>query len=187
MNKKWFAVASLLVIVSTVVTACVTPTPAAPVTVVVTAPPVEKVVTQIITQAAPVVPTATPAKDRVQVYWYIGLGTGAQPAQIPVEKAWIEKYNKSQSEIQLIPIIVDNKYARDNLTAQLAAGNAPDIVGPVGTAGRAAFPGAFLDLSPLIKEFNYDISDIDPAFTNFYKDQGRWSACRSPSSRPSYM
>ncbi|MBK9233049.1 MAG: hypothetical protein IPO15_19955 [Anaerolineae bacterium] len=72
---------------------------------------------------------------------------------------------------------MDNKYARDNLTAQIAAGNAPDVVGPVGTAGRAAFPGAFLDIEPLIKEANYDTSDIDPAFLQFPKDEANWSDC----------
>ena len=105
--------------------------------------------------------------------WYIGLGAGSQPAQIPLEKAFAEKFNKSQDKIQLIPIIVDNKYARDNLTAQLAAGNAPDIVGPVGTAGRAAFPGQFADLESLMKKANYDPGDIDQAFLDFYKVEGK--------------
>jgi multiple sugar transport system substrate-binding protein len=119
------------------------------------------------------VATAEPQADRVQVYWYIGLGAGAQPAQIPLEKEFAEKYNASQDEIQLIPIIVDNRFARDNLTAQLAADNAPDIVGPVGTAGRAAFPGAWLDIQPLVEQFNYDMSDIDPAFLDFYEVEGK--------------
>ena len=124
----------------------------------------------VVTKEVMIEPTAAP--DRIQITWYIGLGAGAQPAQIPLEKAFVEKYNKSQSEIQLIPVIVDNKYARDNLTAQLAAGNAPDIVGPVGTAGRAAFPGSFLDLQPLIAKNNYNTGDIDAAFLNFYKVEG---------------
>lgn len=110
--------------------------------------------------------------DRVQIYWYIGLGAGAQAQQIPLEKEWVDKFNASQDHIQLIAIIVDNKFARDNLTAQIAAGNAPDIVGPVGTEGRGFFPGAFLDLQPLVDQFGYDTSDIDPAFLEFYKDQG---------------
>jgi multiple sugar transport system substrate-binding protein len=110
--------------------------------------------------------------DRVQIYWYIGLGAGAQAQQIPLEKKWVDKFNASQDHIQLIAIIVDNKFARDNLTAQIAAGNAPDIVGPVGTEGRGFFPGAFLDLQPLVDQFGYDTSDIDPAFLEFYKDQG---------------
>lgn len=183
MNKKLFALVSTVVVLMMLFVACGTPaTPAAPVvqTVVV---PVKETVVQTVKETAVVTvketvqvqveaPTATPAPDKVQIYWYIGLGAGAQPAQIPLEKEWVEKFNKSQDRIQLIPIIVDNKYARDNLTAQLAAGNAPDIVGPVGTAGRAAFPGQFLDLVPLIQEFKYDMSDIDPAFTEFYKEEG---------------
>lgn len=136
---------------------------------------VKEVETVIETKEVQVIVEATPAPqvDRVQIYWYIGLGAGSQPAQIPLEKEFAEKYNDTQNEIQLIPIIVDNTYARDNLTAQIAAGNAPDIVGPIGTAGRAAFPGAFLDLEPLIKEANYDTSDIDAAFLSFYKDEGK--------------
>jgi multiple sugar transport system substrate-binding protein len=173
MNKKLFALFSLMLIVATVLGACgpaAAPTPEKIIVKETVAVPVE--VTKVVQQTV-LAPTATPAKDRVQVYWYIGLGAGSQPEQIGPEKAWVEKYNKSQNEIQLIPIIVDNKYARDNLTAQLAAGNAPDIVGPVGTAGRAAFPGAWLDLEPLVKEFKYDTSDIDPAFTQFYKVEGK--------------
>jgi len=110
---------------------------------------------------------------RTQVTWFIGIGAGAKPESIVMEREFIEKYNASQDKIQVVPIIIDNNYARDNLTAQLAAGNAPDIVGPIGTAGRAAFPGAFLDLEPLIKEANYDTSDIDPNFLSFYKDEGK--------------
>jgi multiple sugar transport system substrate-binding protein len=134
---------------------------------------VEKVVTQEVKVVETVEVMATPAPDRIPVYWYIGLGAGSQPAQIPLEKAFVEKYNASQTEIQLIPQIVDNRYARDNLTAQLAAGNAPDIVGPVGTAGRAAFPGQFADLEALMKQANYDPGDIDPAFMDFYKVEGK--------------
>lgn len=167
MRKSIFVLMSVVVTASMVLAAC---TPAAPQTVVVTAPPV----VQTVEVTAPPVaqPTAEPQADRVQIYWYIGLGTGAQPAQIQPEKEWVQKFNDSQDEIQLISIIVDNKYARDNLTAQIAAGNAPDIVGPVGTEGRTFFPGAFLDLQPLVEQFNYDTSDIDPAFLDFYKDQG---------------
>jgi len=117
--------------------------------------------------------TNTPAPDRVQVTWYIGLGAGSQPDQIPLEKAFVDKYNKSQAQYQLIPIIVNNTYAKDNLLTQIAAGNAPDIVGPVGTAGRLLLPGAFLDLAPLVAQFKYDLSDVDPAFLEFFKDEGK--------------
>jgi multiple sugar transport system substrate-binding protein len=169
MRKSIFKVMAGLTGLALALGACATPTPE----VVVQTQVVKE--TQVVTvkETQIVQNTAEPQADRVQIYWYIGLGAGSQPAQIPLEKAFVEKYNASQNEIQLIPIIVDNKYARDNLTTQLAADNAPDIVGPVGTAGRAAFPGAFLDLEPLVKEFNYDTSDIDPGFLQFYKVEGK--------------
>ncbi len=171
MKHGYKVVLGVLLIAGVLLAAC------APATAPATPQVVEKIVTQVVEK--PVVQTqvvqvqATPAPDKVQVYWYIGLGAGAQPAQIPLEKDFVDKYNKSQDKIQLIPIIVDNKYARDNLTTQLAADNAPDIVGPVGTAGRAAFPGQFADLEALMKEANYDPGDIDPAFFDFYKVEGK--------------
>ena len=110
--------------------------------------------------------------DRIPVYWYIGLGGGSQPDQIGPEEEFVRKYNASQDEILLLPIIVDNTFALDNLRAQMEIGNAIDIVGPVGTSGRSAFPGAFLDLDPLIESTGYNISDIDPAFFDFYREEG---------------
>ena len=115
---------------------------------------------------------AVPLHDRTPVYWFIGLGGGSQPDQIALEEEFVRKYNASQDEIELLPIIVDNTYALDNLRAQIEIGNTIDIVGPVGTSGRSAFPGAFLDLEPLIESTGYDTRDIDPAFFEFYKEEG---------------
>lgn len=178
MRKSMFVVFSVFMLLSMMLAACQPAAAPAPQIVEVTKEVVKEVqvtsqveVTKEVVKQVEV--TSTPSPDRVQIYWYIGLGAGSQPAQIPLEKAFCDKFNASQNEVQLIPIIVDNKYARDNLTAQIAAGNAPDIVGPVGTAGRMAFPGAFLDIEPLVKEFNYDTSDIDTAFLSFYKDEGK--------------
>jgi multiple sugar transport system substrate-binding protein len=109
----------------------------------------------------------------VTINWFVGLGGGTQPEQIPLEEAFVTKFNASHPDIRLKINIVDNANARDSLTALIASGQAPDIVGPVGTAGRAAFLGAFLDLEPLVKEFNYDIGDVDPAFLRFYTVDGR--------------
>jgi multiple sugar transport system substrate-binding protein len=42
----------------------------------------------------------------------------------------------------------------------------------MGIRARSSFPGAWLDLSSLIEETKYDLSDFDPALVNFYKIQG---------------
>jgi multiple sugar transport system substrate-binding protein len=54
----------------------------------------------------------------------------------------------------------------------LASGSTPDIVGPVGKAGRASFQGAFADVSQLAKDAGFDLSKYDPALLDFTKDEG---------------
>jgi multiple sugar transport system substrate-binding protein len=172
MRKRTFLSLSVLVIAGMLFAAC---GPAATPEVIRETVEVPVEVTKEVTVTQVVQPTAAPEVGKTQIYWYIGLGTGSQAAQIPQEREFVDKYNSTKGEedgIQLITIIVDNKYARDNLIAQVAAGNAPDIVGPMGTEGRGWFQGAWLDLQPLVDKFDYDVSDIDPAFLEFYKDQG---------------
>jgi multiple sugar transport system substrate-binding protein len=65
--------------------------------------------------------------------------------------------------------IVDNSQAYDVLATQIASGNSPDLVGPVGVRGRESFPGAWLDLTPYLEANNYDLTDFDPALVEFYQ------------------
>jgi len=117
-------------------------------------------------------PKWTRAADRVQVRWFVGLGAGSDEPTIPKQQAIVDEFNKSQDKIELVMETVVNAKAYDQLNTEIAADNAPDIVGPMGVRGRASFPGAWMDLSDLIKENKYDLSDFDPALVNFYKIQG---------------
>lgn len=110
--------------------------------------------------------------DRVQIRWYVGLGTGSDESMIDAQEAVVQKFNDSQDEIELVIEIIANSQASDLLKTQIAAGNAPDIIGPVGIAGRAAFTDVLLDLSDLIDSSGYDLSDFDPALVDFYKVEG---------------
>ncbi|MCA9942175.1 MAG: extracellular solute-binding protein [Anaerolineales bacterium] len=113
--------------------------------------------------------------DRIRVRWFVGLGAGSDEGTFEPQNAFVEKYNASQDEIELVLEIVDADSAADTLATQIAAGNAPDIVGPVGIKGRDGFKGAWLDLQPLIDANNYDLSDYDPAMVEFYqvKEEGQ--------------
>ncbi len=108
--------------------------------------------------------------------WYIGLGAGSNADVIPAEKAWVENYNKSQKEACILLNIVYNDGGGGNsynaLRALIAAGNAPDIVGPVGKNGRASFQGAWADIQPLADAAGYDLSKYDPKLLDFTKDEG---------------
>jgi multiple sugar transport system substrate-binding protein len=112
------------------------------------------------------------AQERVQVRWFVGLGAGTDAPTIAAQEEVVEEFNASQDDIELVLEIVDNAQAYDVLNTQIAAGNAPDIVGPMGIRGRSSFPGAWLDLSGLIESTEYDLSDFDPALVEFYKVEG---------------
>jgi multiple sugar transport system substrate-binding protein len=112
------------------------------------------------------------AQDRVPIRWYVGLGAGTDAPTIDAQQAVVDDFNASQDAIELTLEVVDNAQAYDVLNTQIAAGNAPDIVGPMGIRGRASFPGAWLDLAPLIESTDYDLSDFDPALVEFYKLNG---------------
>jgi len=112
------------------------------------------------------------AQERVQIRWFVGLGAGTDGPVIEAEEAFVEEFNNSQDEIELILEVIDNDQAFDVLNTQIAAGNAPDIVGPMGTRGRASFPGVWLDLNPYIESTGYDLTDFDPALVDFYNIEG---------------
>lgn len=120
-------------------------------------------------------PAAATSGDRVQVRWFVGLGAGTDEGTLEPQKTFVENFNASQDKIELVLEIVDTDSASDALATQIAAGNAPDIVGPVGIKGRDSFKGAWLDLQPFIDKYNYDLSDFDPAMVKFYqvKEEGQ--------------
>ncbi|MEO0564654.1 MAG: sugar ABC transporter substrate-binding protein, partial [Chloroflexota bacterium] len=115
---------------------------------------------------------ATGAQERTEIRWYVGLGAGTDGPVIEMQEAFVAEYNASQDAIELVLEVVDNEQAYDVLNTQIAAGNAPDIVGPMGIRSRASFPGVWLDLNPLIEETGYDLSDFDPALVDFYFVEG---------------
>ncbi|RME82172.1 MAG: extracellular solute-binding protein [Caldilineae bacterium] len=133
------------------------------------------------TEAPAAAPTEAPAPaqpaagERVQVRWFVGLGAGSDEGTFDPQNAFVERYNASQDKIELKLEIVDNDVAYDTLATQIAAGNAPCIVGPVGIRGRDSFKGAWLDLQPYIDKYNYDLSDFDPNMVKFLsvKEEGQ--------------
>ena len=87
------------------------------------------------------------------IRWFVGLGAGGQPQQIQVQKDFVTAFNndpanKDKAYISLE--ILDNNVAANILKTQIAAGNAPDIIGPVGVEGLNLFIDQVADLQPLI-------------------------------------
>jgi multiple sugar transport system substrate-binding protein len=117
-----------------------------------------------------VLPFSVQAQDKIVVTWFVGLGTGTQPAQIDAQNQVVADFNASQDEIELvINIGADFTTSRDTFSTLVAAGTAPDIVGPVGVGGSNAFQDVWADLNPLVESTGYDLSGFDPALVDLYR------------------
>lgn len=114
--------------------------------------------------------SALAQEEPVVITWFIGLGAGGQPQHVEAQNAVVEAFNASHDDIKLEHIVVENEVATDTLATLIASGDAPDIIGPVGIAGAAAFEGSFLDLDPIIEELDYDLSRWPEALVDFYRD-----------------
>ncbi len=117
MRKSLFALLSVLVVASMLLAACggaapaAAPAPAEEATTEATAEAAAateeaaaeatEAAAEATTEAAPA-EAAAPSGDRVQIRWFIGLGTGADAKQIPIEEEIVKKFNESQDKIELV-------------------------------------------------------------------------------------
>jgi multiple sugar transport system substrate-binding protein len=118
-------------------------------------------------------PTSAAAGE-VEIRWYCCLGGGDAPEQVTVEKQVVDEFNASHPNIKLTFEAVPYAGANDALATEIASGNGPDIVGPVGIGGANAFHGQWLDLAPLIAKTGYDLSGFPSDAVDIYKlDEGQ--------------
>jgi len=152
MYKRIATLISVVIVLSVLLTACTTATPVAPTT----------------------ASTSVAAPGVTNIRWFVGLGSGGNPEEVKKEKVFVTKFNTENPQYNLKLDIVVNATAYDILKTQIASGDAPDIVGPLGIRGFSSFQGAWLDMSPYTKKYNYDYSGYDPSMLTFLNagDQG---------------
>jgi multiple sugar transport system substrate-binding protein len=103
------------------------------------------------------------------VRWYCCLGAGDAPEQVAVEKQMIDQFNAAHDDVQIAGEFVLYAQAYDTLATEIAGGNPPDIVGPVGFGGANAFAGHWLDLGPYIQKNNFDTSKFESSAIDYFK------------------
>jgi multiple sugar transport system substrate-binding protein len=118
-------------------------------------------------------PAEEPAAEaeKVQIRWFVGLGTGTDPQQQEVQEEVAADFNAAHENIELVLEVVPYDSAYDTLATQIASGAGPDIIGPVGWGGSNAFYGQWLDLTPYIDATGFDTSVFDPALVKFYQTE----------------
>ena len=117
----------------------------------------------------PLPPNAPGPNGGTVVSWFVGLGAGGQPQQLAAEANFVDAFNKSQKDVYISLEIYNNNVAGSILKTQIAAGNAPDIIGPVGVEGLNLFRDQLLDLAPLIAKTGYSVPGVDPKLVDFFK------------------
>jgi multiple sugar transport system substrate-binding protein len=175
MKKRITLLLSIIMILSMVLAACAPAATEAPAA---EEPAAEEPAAEEPTEApAAEEPTEAPAveepaaTEKVQIRWFVGLGTGTDPNQVTVQEEVVADFNASQDAIELVLEVVPYDSARDTLSTQIAAGAGPDIVGPVGWGGSNDFYGQWLDLTPYIASSGFDTSIFDPALLDFYQTE----------------
>jgi multiple sugar transport system substrate-binding protein len=117
---------------------------------------------------------------RPLIRWFVGLGTGERPNHIGVEQAVVDKFNDEHNpkspnykagnkDVVLSLEIYRNAVAYDTLATQIATGNAPDVIGPIGIRALQSFGDQLLDLNPAIASSGVDLSQIPQDLQDVYK------------------
>ena len=119
--------------------------------------------------APPIDTTAPGPNGGTVVRWFVGLGAGGQPQQLQAEAEFVDKFNNSQKDVYIALEIYNNNVAANILKTQIAAGSAPDIIGPVGVEGLNLFRDQLLDLQPLIDKTNYSVQGVPQELVDFFK------------------
>ena len=165
-SLKWMAVVAVFAMVFAACGGAASPSPAAPSG---QASP---------SAAASLLPSQTPVPSPnftgppVTLKWFCCLGGGDDPSTDKVFKQVIKDFNASQTHIKLVYDHTAYAGARAQFSTELASGNPPDIVGPLGVGGANAFEGQWLDLNPYIQKEHIDLSGFDQGVLNLYKAGG---------------
>ena len=110
--------------------------------------------------------------EPVEIEWYVGLGTGTNPEQIPIEEEQVAAFNADNPNIRLTLTIVDSEQAEQDLATRMPT-NPPDIIGPIGVRGLQGFGDNLLDLTPYIESAGVDRSTIEDALWDVYQLDGK--------------
>jgi multiple sugar transport system substrate-binding protein len=110
----------------------------------------------------------------VEIRWFVGLGAGTTSNQQAIQRNVVQKFNDSHPNIRLTLEVVDYSEAVNVLVEQMASGDAADIIGPMGWHASNTFHEEWFDLSALIVDTNYDLSQFNPELVAIYKtDEGQ--------------
>jgi multiple sugar transport system substrate-binding protein len=120
-------------------------------------------------------PLASRAQSPVNLRIFVGLGTGTDEKQRNDQDALAKVWNDQHPDIQIKFEYNDYATSREVLLTQVAAGNVPDIVGPVGIGGLNSTGDLWADLSSYIEKDKAELKldDLEKATLELYQLNGK--------------
>ena len=121
---------------------------------------------------APITADAPGPNGGVVVRWFVGLGAGGKPAADRRGAEVRRRFQRSPSKdsLHLARDLRQQRRGEPARRSQIAAGNPPDIIGPVGVEGLNIFRDNLLDLAAAHRRrTNFDMTKFDPALVDFFK------------------
>lgn len=124
------------------------------------------------TLAPLITPEPTPTTQGNVIRWFIGTGPEGLAAPRPYQ-AFVKAYNRTNTDGFTLKLeVVPNSNSYDTLKQEIAAGNAPDIIGPIYARDRLQDPSLFLDLTDEIARNAVDLTAWDSHLVDLFKDGG---------------
>jgi multiple sugar transport system substrate-binding protein len=122
--------------------------------------------------AEPSAQLTVPPGGPVAIKWFCCLGGGDDESQQKTFKKLADAFNASHPNIKVTIDHTAYEGARQAFAVKLASDDPPDIVGPLGVGGAAAFEGQWLDLQPYVDKAAIDLSQYDQAMVDLYRSGG---------------
>lgn len=173
-RRTWPTLAMALAFVAA---ACQTAVPSAPAATATGGPAATTGPTALVT-AEPGVGGGMTSDGKILIRWFVGLGTGGNPEQLAAEQAAVAAFNAAdgpggQGNIKLAIEVYQNDVAYDTLANQIATGNAPDIIGPIGVRALNGFGDQLLDLSSYVADGTLDTTGVEQNLIDLYDVDGK--------------
>jgi multiple sugar transport system substrate-binding protein len=86
---------------------------------------------------------STASSGVTTVEWFIGIGTGADPEQVSVERKIVRRFNAHHKTVKIKMTVTDSGTGATVFAKRLKDGNPPDLIGPVGISASTRFAEDF--------------------------------------------
>lgn len=112
--------------------------------------------------------SAAHANGRIEIQWLVGISGTPTQRQRETLEAVAAQFNGSQTQLWLQLVVVPKPEALETLESLAAAGDLPDLIGPIGLREANYFAEEWLDLRPYLNQHRFDLDAFSAQSMLYY-------------------